>query len=263
MIAQQDNNKGKQKLETNEISLTTPVTFVNSSDNMPKSIPEIGSTSKSEPSKMKSPEKKKVYTFMPVKPINNKSKNIGLLSKRQLKDKICEVSNKKKMPTPKRNRNGKMGINKETNYKFIPNAPRKTCFTCGNSNHLAIDCRESKKKVKTIPKSDIRNRSVFYKPEKSCFHCGSKWHSIYTCNEYHSLYHNFYEPLPKFNKNSNFGKSSVNIKKHFSSNPDIGKTNPDGQNPERKVFVRKTSAAKVDKMHVNRTQQVWVLKNSN
>ena len=149
---------------------------------MPKSIPEIGSTSKSEPSKIKSPEKKKVYTYVPVKPINNKSKNIGLLSKRQLKDKICEVSNKEKMPTPKRNRNGKMGINKETNCKFIPNAPTKTCFTCGNSNHLAIDCRESKKKVKTIPKSDIRNRSMFYKPEKSCFHCGSKWHSIYTCN---------------------------------------------------------------------------------
>ena len=34
----QDNNKGKQKLDTNEISLTTPVTFVNSSDKMPKSI---------------------------------------------------------------------------------------------------------------------------------------------------------------------------------------------------------------------------------
>ena len=75
---------------------------------------------------------------------------------------------------PKRNRNGKVGINKENNYKFIPNAPRKTCFTCGNSNHLAIDCRKSKKKIKTIPEFDIRNRSVFFKPKNSCFYYGSK-----------------------------------------------------------------------------------------
>ena len=58
-------------------------------------------------------------------------------------------------------------------------------------------------------------------------------------------------------------KSSVYIKKHLSSNTDVGKTIPNGQNPERKVFVKKTSAAKTDKMHVKRTQQVWVLKNSN
>ena len=25
-----------------------------------------------------------------------------------------------------------------------------------------------------------------------------KWHSIFLCNEYHSLYHNDYEHLPKF-----------------------------------------------------------------
>ena len=53
------------------------------------------------------------------------------------------------------------------------------------------------------------------------------------------------------------------LKSHLSSNTDIGKTIPDGQNPDRKVFVKKTSAAKSDKMHVKRTQQVWVLKNSN
>ena len=46
--SQQDNNKGKQKLETIEISLTTPVTFVSSSNKISNSIPETGSTSKSE-----------------------------------------------------------------------------------------------------------------------------------------------------------------------------------------------------------------------
>ena len=179
---------------------------------MPKSIPETGSTSKSESLNVKANERKKVFISVsqstnprsfPDKPNNHRNKNIGMMSQRQLKDKIFEVSNKKRMPTTKRNRNGKVGINKENDYKFIPNAPRKTCFTCGNSNHLAIDCRKSKKKIKTIPESDIRNRSIFYKPQNSCFHCGSKWHSIYTCNEYHSLYHNFYDPLPKFNKSFN------------------------------------------------------------
>ncbi|MGI4673370.1 hypothetical protein ACR2XN_28300 [Klebsiella pneumoniae] len=71
------------------------------------------------------------------------------------------------------------------------------------------------------------------------------------------------DPLPKFNKSSNSGKSSVYVKKHVSLNTDSNKANPDGQNLVRTAFVKKNSAAKTDKMHVKRTQQVWVLKNPN
>ena len=165
------------------------------------------------------------------------------------------------MPTVKRNRNGKVGINKENNYKNIPNATRKTCFNYGNSNHLAIDCRKSKKKTTAVPKSDIRNRAVFYKPQNPYFHYGSKWHSIYICEEYHSLYYKFYDHLPKFNKSANFGKS-MNLK-HACTNSNTDKANPDGSNPDRPTFVKKTSAANNVKMHAKRTQQVWVLKNPN
>ncbi|KAK1396741.1 hypothetical protein POM88_006604 [Heracleum sosnowskyi] len=92
------------------------------------------------------------------KPVFNKvTKIVGLLSQKQLKDKICEVTEKKKEATVKRNRNGKIGINKENNYQFIPNAPRKCCYNRGNSNHLAIDCKKSLKKVTEIPLSDVRN----------------------------------------------------------------------------------------------------------
>ncbi|KAK1360650.1 hypothetical protein POM88_045124 [Heracleum sosnowskyi] len=192
-----------------------PVKFVFGND--PNSTFEKGSTSDNSVSNVKS---------KPVK--KTEKKNVGLLSQKQLREKVSDAIGKQNITTVKRNRNGKVGINKENNYKFIPNAPRKCCFNCGNSNHLAIDCRKSKKKVTEIPKSDVRSRSVFYKPQKSCFHCGSRWHSIYTCEEYHSLYHNFYDPLPKFNKSANSGIiKNVNVK-HASVVTDTDKANPDG-----------------------------------
>jgi hypothetical protein len=185
------------------------------------------------------------------------------LSQKQLKDKICEVTDKKKEATVKRNRNGKVGINKENGYKYIPNAPRKSCFNCGNSNHLAIDCKKSKKKITEIPKSDVRNRSVFYKPQKSCFHCGSLWHSIYTCKEYHDLYYNFYDPLPKFESSTKSDRIENVIVKHAFVNTDADKANPDGVKPVRTANVRKSSAAKINKLYEKGTQHVWVPKCSN
>jgi hypothetical protein len=228
-----------------------PVNFV-FAKGVPNSSIEKGSTS----------NQNKKFVSKPVKTNENDKKNIGLLSKKQLRNKISEVTNREVAATAKRNRNGKVGINKENNYKYIPNAPRKACFNCGNSNHLAIDCRKSKKKSTVFPESDIRNRSVNYKPQNPCFHCGSKWHSIYTCEEYHSLYYNFYDPLPKFNKSANFGKT-VNVHKvHASVISDIDKATPDG-NSVRTANVNKSSAAMNAKLHAKRTQQVWVLKNSN
>ncbi|KAK1394057.1 hypothetical protein POM88_013113 [Heracleum sosnowskyi] len=128
-----------------------PVKFVFGND--PNSTFEKGSTSANLVSNVKS---------KPVK--KTEKKNVGLLCHKQLKDKICEVTDKKREHIVKRNRNGKVGINKDNGYNYVPNAPRKCCFTYGNSNHLAIDCRKSKKKDTEIPRSDVRNRSVFYKP---------------------------------------------------------------------------------------------------
>ena len=108
------------------------------------------------------------------------------------------------------NINCKQGIDKSNNYAYIQNAPRKTCFYYGNTNHLAIDCMKLKKKAITVSSSDIRSRSVNYKPQNPCSHCGSKWHSIFLCNEYHSLDHNDYEPLPKFYRKVDYNKT-VNV----------------------------------------------------
>jgi hypothetical protein len=231
-------------------SKITPVNFVFGKDS--NSTFEKGSTST---------QGIKIVKSKPV--IDKVSKNVGLLSQKQLKDKICEVTDKKKEATVKRNRNGKVGINKENGYKYIPNAPRKSCFNCGNSNHLAIDCKKSKKKITEIPKSDVRNRSVFYKPQKSCFHCGSLWHSIYTCKEYHDLYYNFYDPLPKFENSTKSDRIENVIVKHAFVNTDADKANPDGVKPVRTANVRKSSAAKINKLHETGTQHVWVPKCSN
>ncbi|KAK1394100.1 hypothetical protein POM88_013156 [Heracleum sosnowskyi] len=159
-----------------------PVDFVFGKDS--NSIFEKGSTSAQNINLVKS------------KPVLNKvTKNVGLLSQKQFKDKICEVTDKKKEATVKRNKNGKIGINKENGYKYIPNAPKKCCFTCGNSTHLAIDCKKSLKK------------------------------------KYHDLYCNFYDPLPKFDKNSANSDSFKNVKlKHVFVNTDTDKANPSGIN---------------------------------
>ncbi|KAK1397946.1 hypothetical protein POM88_007809 [Heracleum sosnowskyi] len=218
-------------------SKITPVNFVFGKDS--NSTFEKGSTSTQGIKIIKS------------KPVMNKViKNVGLLSQKQLKDKICEVTDKKEVATVKRNRNGKVGINKENGYKYIPNAPRKCCFNCGNSNHLAIDCKKSKKKIADISKSDVRNRSVFYKPQKSCFHCGSIWHSIYTCKDYHDLYYNFYDPLPKIDNSTKSDRVDNVIVKHAFVNTDTDKANPDGVNPVRTAKVRKSSAVKGKKKNV-------------
>ena len=69
-----------------------------------------------------------------------------MLSKGKLKKKLDDVKGTYKIKAPKRNRNGKQGINKSNNNAYVQNAPRKTCFDCGNTNHIAIDCRKNKKK---------------------------------------------------------------------------------------------------------------------
>ena len=45
-----------------------------------------------------------------------------------MKKKLYEVTHKPQVKSPKRNRNGKQGISKDSNYKFVPNAPRKNLF---------------------------------------------------------------------------------------------------------------------------------------
>ena len=200
-------------------------------------------------------------------------KNVGLLSKSQLNKKLSNITGKSEKKGPKRNRNGKQGIDKANGYKMNPDAPRKCCFKFGNTNHLALYCRKVIRKKTEIPLSDKSGRSVRYKPENPCSHCGSKWHSIYVCTAYHSLYHNNYEPLPKFYKGKNYEKKKttaqvyrkVNQNAKLNSdglNPDSANT--DGTNPDKVNLKLKTSAAsKINIKNVKRVQQVWILKNPN
>ena len=101
-------------------------------------------------------------------------KNVGLLSKSQLNKKLSNITGKSEKKGPKRNRNGKQGIDKKNGYKMNLAAPRKCCFKCGNTNHLALDCRKTIRKKTEIPLSDKSGRSVRFKPDNPCSHCGSK-----------------------------------------------------------------------------------------
>ena len=42
----------------------------------------------------------------------------------------------------RQNRNGKLGINKNNNYAYVPNAPRKVCQNCASTNHLTYACKK-------------------------------------------------------------------------------------------------------------------------
>ena len=66
------------------------------------------------------------------------SKNTSSSSKKL--DKTDDVIKTKKL-WKKKNRNGKVGINKHNNYASDVYAPRKVCAKCGSTNHLSIDCK--------------------------------------------------------------------------------------------------------------------------
>ena len=187
-----------------------------------------------------------------VKVTSDKSKqdkpvevNIGLMTKKQLSHKLKQVKSVNKVSAPRKNRNGKEGINKSNNYMPVPNAPRKACYNCGNSNHLASFCRKNKNINSLSSKSGVKSQSVRYKPQNPCFHCGSLWHSIYTCKEYHSVYYDYYQIKPSLKKvsvipssvNADIKSDKVSIKSDNNS----------------AAFANKFNKAKGSK-------QVWVLK---
>ena len=79
-------------------------------------------------------------------PVEEKTKNqhvnVGYLSSKKLKDKLENIEAKiVQITKKKKNRNGKVGINKNINYTPDKHAPRKVCYKCGSSNHLAMQCK--------------------------------------------------------------------------------------------------------------------------
>ncbi|GBC54548.2 interaptin-like [Rhizophagus irregularis DAOM 181602=DAOM 197198] len=52
-----------------------------------------------------------------------------------------DSSETKETKKKKGNRNGKIGVNKHTNYTPNASAPRKTCSKCGSVNHLSANCK--------------------------------------------------------------------------------------------------------------------------
>ena len=249
----------KEKMFQPVRPLSVPVKFVNYEPPL-KSEVNKAESEESKKSVLNSEEYETPIVKKEIKIYRVKEKNIGLISKGKLEKKINDITGRVKSKSPKRNRNGKQGIVKSNNYAYIQNAPRKTCFNCGNTNHLAIDCRKVKKKETEVSSSDIRSRLVNYKPQNPCSHCGSKWHSIFLCNEYHSLYHENYEPLPKFYQKDHSNKTvNVSLK---SASIDLNSDPAESKNQCINGFYwrKKTSAVHVNKLSRKRIQQVWIRK---
>ena len=110
---------------------------------------------------------------------------------------------------------------------------------------------------------DIRNRLVNYKPQNPCSHYGSKWNSIYMCNEYHNLYYNNYEPLPKFYRKTNSDNADNVSHEHAFVNLNSDKANFDSDVTNGIPVIRNLLLKNVNKMSRKRIQQVWILRQSN
>ncbi|KAL8135197.1 hypothetical protein AgCh_010019 [Apium graveolens] len=197
-------------------------------------------------------EVKKELTSDKLKQEKTTEVNVGLMTKKQLKHKLKDVKNANKVKSPRKNRNGKEGVNKSNDYKPVPEAPRKMCHNCGSSNHLAFFCRKNKN-INSLPsKSGVKSQSIRYKPLNPCFHCGSLWHSIYTCKEYHSLYYDYYQIKPSLKKVTIVPSSVSSDSKSDSVNSDkkIVNINSDAK-----------SAANVNRLNKAKgSKHVWVLK---
>ena len=174
-----------------------------------------------------------------------KQVNVGLMTGKQFKHKLKEVKSAMKPKGSKKNRNGKVGINKRNNLLSTSFAPRKTCYNCGSANHLANFCTKNKHINSLPPKSEVKNDYVRTRPQTLCTHCGSTWHSIYTCKSYHAIYHNYYEPKPNLKW---VRANSASIKS------DTVSLNSDN----------KDSAAKANNVKKGKgSKQVWILKTNN
>jgi hypothetical protein len=212
------------------------------------SISEKGSSSDSKPH-----ESKFVRTKF------TKEKNIGLMSQKQLRKKLSEITSKKATHTVKGKRGCQFKTSKNKDHRPIPNTSRKKCSNCGSSNHLTTDCRKSNKKTTKIPKSPVRNESACYSSQKPCFHCGNRWHTTYMCKDYQNVCYNVYKYPSKLNRKENSEKSMNNKYAYYNTD----KTCSVESSSDRAGFVKKTSAVNISNLHTQRTQQVWVLKHSN
>jgi hypothetical protein len=82
---------------------------------------------------------------------SEKAKAGDLLNKKAVGKLINEkIENEGKK---KKNRNGKIGINKNNNYTPDKFAPRKTCGNCNSVNHLSSNCKSVKKATVHVPQS--------------------------------------------------------------------------------------------------------------
>ena len=87
----------------------------------------------------------------------------------------------------KKNRNGKVGVNKKNDFASSPSASRKLCNNCDSAGHLTHAC--TKVKVKTVASSSMPampNMPSFHEP---CGIIGCMPCAFLTMSEFFKSYH--------------------------------------------------------------------------
>jgi len=64
-----------------------------------------------------------------------------LIANQETKEPVKEIK-AEEVKKKKKNRNGKIGINKSNNFAYVADAPRKRCENCGSMNHLTHLCKK-------------------------------------------------------------------------------------------------------------------------
>ncbi|KAL8103457.1 hypothetical protein AgCh_027877 [Apium graveolens] len=88
-----------------------------------------------------------------------------LKANQETKEPVKEIK-AEEVKKKKKNRNGKIGINKSNNSAYVADAPRKRCENCGSMNHLTHLC---KKIVSNPPEGVCKyNEATAYDPYSFC-----------------------------------------------------------------------------------------------
>ena len=87
---------------------------------------------------------------------------------------VLETSNDVGKEKKKKNRNGKEGFNKSSNYAFVQNAPRKVCQNCNSSNHLTHLCKRPIKEEVCKQAEQLKGSHYPFCDQFECMACNKK-----------------------------------------------------------------------------------------
>ena len=174
---------------------------------------------------------------------------------------ILETNHDTVKSKKKKNRNGKVGINKSSNYDFVPNAPRKVCQNCNSSNHLTHLCKKPVKEEVCKQAEQLEGSVYPFCDQFDCMACNKR--ILASCI-------GLRQGLRDMCIKEVVEESSSTVKTEASVHPRDKKKNEKGPKDKKPTNINAKSVENVDsttfvknisgKKKVGAQTQVWVAK---